>query len=235
MNKDRIKVVVIDDHPIIQDGMSKILNQELDIECIGTASDGNQGFELIKKLLPDIAIVDIAMPGLDGIGLSSRVRNTCPNTKVIIMSAHKYSYYVLTCMKAGVRGYLLKDTTADAIVNAVRMVYQGQCIFDTEVLGTVQHTLSSSSQGGAVTVASDLGERKIEILRLVASGLGNKEIGNLLNISSRTVAGHLSDIFGRLGVDTRTKAILYALKEGIIDINDVKIDMSGIAGESHMD
>lgn len=223
---EKIRVIIIDDHTIVQTGLANILNLESDIDCVATASNGEQGVSLVKDLHPDVAIVDLAMPGLDGIEVAKQIKNTCPNTKILIISAYKYNYYILACMKVGVNGYLLKDTTPDELCNSIRMVYKGKNIFDPEITTKIQKSLSAEKNGPGSSV--NLGDRKLEILRLVAMGLGNREIGNILNISSRTVGGHLSEIFGKLGVDTRTEAILYALKEGLIDINDVSINRDEI-------
>lgn len=234
LKMEKIKVIIVDDHTIVRTGLANLLNLEPDIECIAMAGDGEQGVRLVKELLPDVAIVDLAMPGLDGIEVARQIKDTCPSTKILIISAYKYNYHVLACMKVGVNGYLLKDTTPDELSNAIRVIHGGKSIFDLEITRKIQKSLSAKANdphGGAVT----LGERKLEILRLVAMGLGNREIGHLLSISSRTVGGHLAEIFGKLGVDTRTEAILYALREGMIDINDVSINRTEIESNTHGD
>jgi DNA-binding NarL/FixJ family response regulator len=218
-----IRVIIVDDHAMVRDGLSKLLNLEPDIECVATAGDGEQAVKLTKEFLPDIVIVDLAMPGMSGIEVAEQIKNTRRSTKVLIISAYKYNYQILACMKVGVDGYLLKDTSSDELSNALRMIHAGNTVFNVQVTDRIQKGILAGSIGSnGATI--NLGERKIEVLRLAARGLGNKEIGHILRISTRTVGSHLAEIFKKMGVATRTEAILQALRDGLIDINDVVVD-----------
>ncbi len=210
-----------DDHPIVLDGLSKICEAEEDLECIAKATDGEQAVRLAREMKPDVAIVDIAMPKMNGIEAAEQIKAECPETAVLVISAHKYDYYVLACLRAGVSGYLLKDEPPLQIANAIRMVYSGKGVFDFETTSNLIRDLASdrSKQG---TCSGELCIRELEVLKLAAKGMGNKEIGDKLCISEHTVGSHFVHIFRKLDVKSRTEAILYALKQGWFSIDDIR-------------
>jgi len=216
---EKIKVLVADDHAMFRDGLDRMLNNEEDIECVATAGDGEQAINLAKEFLPDVAIIDVAMPRMNGIEAAKQIKAACPSIAILIVSAYKYRYYILACMKARVSGYLLKDSGRDELVNAIRMIHAGKTVFDHEIASKIQDDLASKQNTGGGTPV--LGNRELEVLSLAATGMGNKEIGHRLNISVYTVSTHLVHIFRKLGVESRTAAILYTLKEGWFNIDDV--------------
>lgn len=217
----KIKVLVADDHILMRDGLCQLLEKEKDIECIAQASNGKEAITLAKEMLPDVVIMDVAMPEVDGIEAAKKIKADCPGIAVLMLSAHKYRYYILACLKAGVDGYLLKDTPRQELAFAIRMVHAGKSVFDLEATNKIIHDLAISE--GGKSAIHGLSSRELEILRLAARGMGNKEIGCELDISSHTVGSHLVNIFRKLGVTSRTEATLYALKEGWFTVGDLNL------------
>lgn len=209
---EKIKVIVIDDHPSFREGLARLLREEKDIEIIATLADGVQALGSARKLKPDVAVVDISMPNMDGIEAARQIRDASPGTRILMISAYKYPSYVLACLKAGAVGYLTKNASLDQIISAIRMIYSGGSVFDLKVTGNI---LSRLASGKALkNQDQELHPRELEVLDLVAQGKGNKEIGTRLSISERTVQTHLVNIFQKLQVNSRTEAIIRALKEG---------------------
>lgn len=217
---EKIRVLVADDHPIVRDGLCQLCEVEEDLECIAKVDDGEQAVRMAKELVPDVAIIDIAMPKMNGIEAAKQIKEDCPTTAVLIISAYKYDYYILACLKAGVDGYMLKDTPPAQIVNAVRMTHAGKGVFDLETTGKLMRGLAASKDEGSLG-SSELCTRELEVLKLAAKGMGNKEIADRLSISEHTAGSHFAHIFRKLGVQSRTEAILYALKQGWFNIDDL--------------
>jgi DNA-binding NarL/FixJ family response regulator len=218
---EKIKVIVIDDHPSFREGLTRLLREEIDIEVIATLEDGNQAVESAKSLHPDVAVMDISMPGLNGIEAAKQIREVSPNTAVLMVSAHNFPSYVLACLRAGAAGYLMKNSSLKKIISAIRMVQIGGSVFDMKVAGKVLHGLTAgkveTSQG------NELHPRELQILELAAKGKGNKEIARELSISDRTVQTHLVNIFRKLQVNSRTEAIIRSLKEGWLTLDDLNV------------
>jgi len=217
---EKIRVLVADDHPIVRDALWHLCEAEEDLECIAKADDGEQAVRLAKDLVPDVAIIDVAMPKVNGIEAAKQIKKDCPTTSVLIISAYKYDYYILACLKAGVDGYMLKDTPPLQIANAIRMVHAGGGVFDLETTGKLIRDLAASKDEGGLG-STELRVRELEVLKLAAKGGGNKEIADKLYISEHTVGSHFVHIFRKLGVQSRTEAILYALKQGWFNIDDL--------------
>lgn len=218
---EKIRVLVADDHPIVRDALGHLCEAEEDLECIAKVDDGEQAVRLTKDLVPDVAIIDVAMPKMNGIEAAKQIKEDSPTTAVLIVSAHKYDYYILACLRAGVDGYMLKDAPPAHIANAIRMVHAGEGVFDLETTGKLIHDLAASKDEGSLG-SSELRTRELEVLKLVAKGMGNKEIADKLCISENTVGSHFAHIFRKLGVQSRTEAILYALKQGWFNIDDLE-------------
>ena len=216
---EKIRVMVIDDHPAFREGLTRLLREETDIEIIATLGDGLQALESAKVMRPDVAIMDISMPGLNGIEAAKQIREVSPNTAVLMVSAFRYPSYVLACLRAGAVGYLLKDASMFKIISSIRMVHAGDSVFDLKVTGKVLFNLASGKAG--MEQDQELHPRELQVLDLAAKGRGNKEIGNQLSISERTVQTHLVNIFRKLQVNSRTEAIIRALKEGWLVLDDL--------------
>jgi NarL family two-component system response regulator LiaR len=216
---EKIRVVVADNHPAFREGLCRLLADEKELEVVGQAGDGEEIVALSQELKPDVAIVDVAMPKLSGIEATKRIKETSPNTAVLIVSAFNYQTYVLASLRAGAAGYLTKDTPIRELVTAVRLAFAGDGIIDRSAANNIIRHLIAGKDGKKGNL--DLYPREIEVLKLAAKGMRNKEIAKELNISERTVQAHLSNIFNKLEVDSRTEAVLQALKEGWLDICDL--------------
>jgi two-component system, NarL family, response regulator LiaR len=195
------------------------LADEKDLEVVGQASDGEEVVRLSQDLKPDVAILDISMPKLNGIEATKLIKEHDPKTAVLIVSAFSYQTYVMASLRAGAAGYLTKDTPTCELLSAVRLAYAGDGVIDRSTANNLIRNLIANKDGNKKHLK--LYPREIEVLKLTARGMRNKEIGKELNISERTVQAHLSNIFAKLEVDSRTEAFLQALKQGVLDMCDL--------------
>ncbi len=214
-----IDIILADDHTLFREGIESLLNREQDIRCMAVAEDGEEAVELAKRLHPTVAVIDIAMPKLNGIQAAKQIKSSCPNTAVLILSAYKCTGYVIESTRAHVDGYVLKSIPRLQLINTIRVIASGGRVFD----GIINDIMSGVSTGRSDEGAgySRLRKREIQVLELVAKGLINKEIGRELSISSRTVDTYFASIFAKLGVQSRTQAALYAVQQHFITIDDV--------------
>ena len=216
----KIKVLIADDHPVFREGLSQLLNQQEDIEVIAEASDGQQTIELVKALQPDVALIDIAMPGVNGIECAKQIKINYPQIAVVMLTAYDYQAYVLACLQLRVAGYLMKSSPVSEIINAIHSAYFGRGIFDLKALDVAMKYWAEPQRDGKMAFGG-LHKRELEVVKLVANGLSNKEIARQLFISERTVQAHLHKIFEKLGVGSRTETVLYCLREGWLTIEDL--------------
>jgi len=217
---EKIKLLIADDHPPFREGLSKLLEEEPDMEVVAKPADGDEAVNLAKQLQPDVAILDVAMPKLNGIEAAKQIKAACPNTAILMISAYGYEPYLLASLQAGATGYLLKSSPLRELISAVRSVHSGQAVFDLKAVGKVLDRLAVN-QGGEVVSRQRLQSRELQVLRLTAKGISNKEIGKELKISDRTVQTHLIRIFRKLGVSSRTEAVLRALREGWLTLDEL--------------
>ncbi len=217
----KIRIVIADDHAVVRQGTRSLLEREEDLEVVGEAGDGEQAVKLIEQLKPDVAIIDISMPKLNGVEVTRQVKPRCPSTAVLILTAYDDDEYVFALLEAGAAGYLLKDVDAREVVGAVRAVYAGESVLHPAIARKVISRLKSpENKPGAEKLATDLSEREMQVLKLAARGLSNRDIANELVISLRTVQGHLGSIFNKLGVGSRTEAIFQAAKRGWLSFEE---------------
>ena len=216
----KIRILVADDHPIFQEGLCRLLRDEKDLEVVARVADGEESVKLSKELMPDVALLDVAMPKINGIEAAKQIKTACPDTAILILSAYDYEAYILASLKVGIAGYLLKDTAHRNVVNAVRSVYAGEAVYDQKTAGKVLQQLATNKDQGGIGFKI-LHEREVEVLKLAAQGLTNREIAERVFISERTVQTHMINIFRKLKVGSRTEAVLYALKKGWLNLNDV--------------
>jgi two-component system, NarL family, response regulator LiaR len=214
-----ISIIVADNHPSFREGLCRLLTDDSDLKIVGQAGDGEEAVQLSRDFKPDVAILDISMPRLNGIEATRLIKQHDPKTAVLIVSAFSYQTYVLSSLRAGAAGYLTKDTPTRELLAAVHLAHAGDSVIDRSLANSMIRHLMFSKDGK--TGQTELYPREIEVLKLVSKGMRNKEIGKELNISERTVQAHLSNIFGKLGVDSRTGAIIQALKQGLLDICDL--------------
>jgi DNA-binding NarL/FixJ family response regulator len=215
---EKIKVLVADNHPIFREGLCRLLEDENDLEAVGRAADGAEAVRLAKDLLPDVAIIDVAMPGINGIEAATQIKAACPGTAILMMSAYRYEPYMLASLRAGAAGYLLKNIPLRDLINAIRLVHAGEGVFDLKAASKILSRVAGDKERRDL---EGLCRRELEVLGLAAKGLGNKEIAAELVISERTVQTHLVNIFRKLRVSSRTAAVFTALKEGWLTLDDL--------------
>lgn len=219
-NTDSIRVVLADDHAVVRKGIREFLEEEGDIEVVGEAADGQEALALAVEHSPDVAVLDIQMPHMNGIEVTRRIKAERPDVRVLVLTAYDDDPYIFAALQAGAGGYVLKSAPPGELIRAVRAVHRGESALDPAVTAKVMKQVASGKPPGAADVVEGLSEREIEVLRLAARGLTNKAIGQELDISDRTVQGHLANIFDKLGVGTRTEAVLLAVKQGWITLDD---------------
>ncbi|MFQ6058530.1 MAG: response regulator [Anaerolineae bacterium] len=213
---EKIRVVLADDHAVVRKGIRDYLEEEPDIEVVGEAADGQETLDLVAEHAPDVAIIDIQMPGVSGVEATHRIKERHPDTKVLILTSYDNDPYIFALLQAGANGYVLKTAGPDDLVRAVRTVYQGGSALDPAVAKKVDRMAKGHLVPTEEATAEPLTAREVEVLRLAAKGLTTQAIGYELGISERTVQGHLANIYGKLGVNTRTEAVLQAVKQGWI-------------------
>ena len=218
----KIRIVIADDHAVVRQGTRSLLEREKDLEVVGEAGDGEEAVKLIEQLRPDVAIVDIAMPKLNGIEVTRRIKPGCPSTAVLILSAYDDDEYVFALLEAGAAGYLLKDVDSREVVEAVRAVHAGESVLHPVIARKViSRLVSPAAKVGEEKPTVGLSEREMEVLKLATKGMSNQDIAKELFISRRTVQGHLTSIFNKLGVGSRTEAIFRAVKRGWLSFEEL--------------
>jgi DNA-binding NarL/FixJ family response regulator len=216
----RIRVVLADDHAVLRSGLRALLEMESDIEVIAEASNGTDAVRLLEGLKPDVALVDLSMPGLNGVEIARQARTLSPATRVVILSAYGDEEYVRDALKAGVAGYLLKRIEMPSLVAAIRLAMAGEVVWDSGCAQTAlrEPAARTSSESAGMQMPH---VREMEVLRLAAAGRANKEIAARLGISQRTVQTHLLNTYRKLGVDNRASAVLRAVRQGWIGLDEV--------------
>jgi NarL family two-component system response regulator LiaR len=218
----KIRVLIADDHAFVREGTRRILEQESDLEVVAEAGDGEQAVRLACEFKPDVALIDVSMPKLDGIEATRQVKALCPSIAVLVLSAYDDDQFVFGLLEAGAAGYLLKNVRGREIIDAIRAVDAGESVLHPAVARKVLNrfaTVSSTAQPKKPLEL--LTGREMEVLKLVTQGSSNKDIAQNLCLSVRTVQGHLANIFAKLRVSSRTEAVVRALREGWVTLNDV--------------
>lgn len=211
-----IRVVLADDHAVVRKGIREFLEESGEIQVVAEAADGYEAVRLTGEHRPQVAVLDIQMPGMTGIEATRQIKAAFPATRVLILTAYDDDPYVFALLRAGADSYILKSAGSDDLVRAVKTTAGGGKVLDPEVAAKVVAQIASGRPGAAREQVEPLSERELEILRLAGKGLTNKAIGVELNISDRTVQGHLANIYGKLQVGSRTEAVTKALRLGWI-------------------
>jgi DNA-binding NarL/FixJ family response regulator len=217
----KIRILIADDHAVVRSGLRSILESEDDIEVVGEAADGHQALEFAQELLPDVILMDINMGDWDGVPATRRVRNSVPSCRVIVLTNYDEDNLVFSSIRAGASGYLLKEVSGNQLTNAIRTVADGFSLIYPSVARRVLDEFGRL-RGGTAPIDddqgySDLTPREREVLKLIASGRANKEIGTELGITERTVKTHISNIFSKLQLTDRTQAALYVHNRGLLE------------------
>jgi len=215
------RVLLADDHALVRQGIRRFLEESGEITVVAEAEDGERALELVAEHQPDLAILDIRMPKLSGVDVARRIRAEHPQVKLLVLTAYDEDPYVFALLKAGVDGYILKTADSTQLIQAVRQIMAGEPALDPGIAKRLMQRVGS----GRVTMRDDEvverpTDRELEVLRLAGKGLTNRAIGQELGISDRTVQGHLARVYGKLQVSTRTEAVLKAVQEGWITVDD---------------
>lgn len=206
-----IRLVLVDDHPIVREGLTTVLEDRPELEVVGGAGTAEEGLELAETLRPDVVLLDLEMPGMGGLDAIARFAQRSPLSQVMIFTAYGTDERVLTAIRAGARGYLLKGAPAEEIARAISAVHAGETYLDPRVAGSLVAEINAPRR-----FAATLTDREREVLRLVADGLPNKGIARRLDISERTVKFHVTSILRKLEVDNRAGAVAVAAQRGIL-------------------
>lgn len=219
---DKIKILIADDHAVVRDGTRQILAQEPDMDVVAEAADGAEAIRLAGATKPNVAIIDIAMPGVDGIEATKQIKALYPSVAVLILSAYDDDQFVFSLLEAGAAGYLLKSVRGRELIDAVRQVHAGESVLHPAIARKVLNRfVPAPGKTAAKKSVEMLSDREIEVLKLATRGLSNQDIADELCLSLRTVQAHLGHIFNKLQVSSRTEAVVRALKEGWVTLEDI--------------
>lgn len=225
---DKIHIMIVDDHPLFRQGLRRVIEREKDLEVVREVADGQEALELAQELVPDVILMDINLPTMNGLQVTRQLKNNQLDTAVIILTAYHDDDQQFQAMKTGANAYYSKDVLPDELIKAIRQVDGGSIIFGDTVLDEPEAAtwlLKQFEQQAAVPNSSEqtfvpLSAREMEILQQIARGLSNKEIGHILGISRQTVKNHMTSILRKLAVNDRTQAAIYALRRGWIRLQD---------------
>ncbi len=210
MDQRSIRVILADDHAVVRQGIRNFLEEDPTIRVVGEANDGDEALALIAREQPDVVLLDIQMPRLNGLDAARRIRQTYPKVRVLMLTAYEDEPYIMAALQAGVSGYLLKTASSEELVRAVHAVADGETALSPAVAKKMVHR--TLGMGSPEQTTEPLSERELEVLKLAAKGMGNRQIAAALAISDRTVQGHLANIYANLQVSTRTEAVLAAVR-----------------------
>jgi DNA-binding NarL/FixJ family response regulator len=210
------RILVVDDQTLFRTGLTSLLAGDPRVEVVGQAADGADALKQAARLKPDVVLMDIKMPGMDGIEATRQILESGSGVKVLILTTFETDSQVIQALKAGASGYVLKDSTAEAIVSSVMSVMLGERVMASAVANRVLEMLTGSTT--PKEFYDGLTSREIEILKLLASGMANKQIAYRLKISEKTVRNHVSNTYEKLGINDRSQAVLYAVKKGLVEV-----------------
>jgi DNA-binding NarL/FixJ family response regulator len=214
----KIKVLLAEDHVLVREGIRRFLEKESDIEVVGEAGDGEQMVALAKKLRPDVIVADVAMPKLSGIEATKQIKEMHLPVAILILSAYDYDQYIFALLEAGAAGYLLKDISGQELVDSIYAISRGDSVLHPTVARKVMQRFRNTTKTHELRSFEFLTDREIEVLKLAAQGKSNREIADELSVSVRTVEAHLGHIFDKLEVNSRTEAVILALKKGWVGL-----------------
>ncbi len=217
-----LRVLVVDDHALVGEGTRRLLELERDMVVVGVARNGIEALELVEREHPGVVLMDIEMPEMDGIEATTRIAADYPEVAVLVLSAYDDDEYVERLVEAGAAGYLLKDVRGDQLIEAIRSVARGDSALHPTIARKVMRSLTPSGHGASGAEVETLSDRELSVLRLAARGLANEAIALQLGISARTAQAHLSNIFGKMHVESRTQAVVEALRRRWIRLEELE-------------
>ena len=218
----KITILIAEDHVVVRESIRQFLEREAKLEVVGEASDGEEAVQMANQLKPDVIIMDISMPKLNGIEATRRIKAQQPSATILILTAYDYEQYIFPLLEAGAAGYLLKDISGRELVSAIETVYKGEAVLHPSVARKVMERMRQTRVESSGGHASDLlTEREIAILKMAAKGMSNSDIADELHLSARTIESHLATIFNKLGVGSRTEAVIKAMKYGWFTLEEL--------------
>lgn len=211
-----IKVMIVDDHTVVRDGLSSMFGRQADFSMVGEAGNGVEAVRIAVEVEPDVILMDLRMPEMNGVEAMRQISDLNPNVKFIVLTTYDSDEYIFDAIEAGAKGYLLKDASREDLFNAVRAIHAGESLIEPRVATKVLNRMAQLSRQSRQPVPDSLSDREIEVLQLMAKGSANKQIAAELTISESTVKTHVANIFQKLDVNHRTEAVTNALQKGII-------------------
>ena len=224
--KDELTVLIADDHPLVREALHQALDVEEDMKVVAEASDGEEAVKLASELKPDVVVMDIVMPKVNGIEATRKIKEIAPDTAILILTAYDDDEYVLGLLDAGAAGYLLKSARGRDLVGAIRAIRAGESVLHPNIIARLlkRATVTAVKEN---TAQGLLSERESEVLRLVALGMSNKEVAEELFLSQRTVKAHLTNVFNKLNVASRSEAIVKGLQWGLVTLENTEDKLRG--------
>jgi DNA-binding NarL/FixJ family response regulator len=217
-----IRVAVVDDQRLFARGLSGLVELLPGVEVVGVAYNGEEAIALCRKEEPDVILIDISMPKMDGISATREIKALLPRAAVIILTGHEEDEHVFEGIKAGAQGYLLKDSEPEDLSRAIHTVYAGDTIIAPDLAQKMLTTFEGGRLGGSAHLAPPLTERELEVIKALAQGMSDRQIARSLGISEKTVRNHTSNIYRKLHIFDRTQAVIYAVREGVIDVEELE-------------
>ncbi len=223
-----IKIILADDHPLMRQALRAVLEKQPDFEIMGEASDGEEAVELAIKLNPNVMIMDISMPKLNGLEATKQIKAKIPSVAVLVLTVHSDSEHILSILHAGASGYLIKSVYGEEVIRSVRAIAGGETVIPTAVSQQIlKYAFQYMDTSSDLEINEKFTSREMDVLRLLAKGMSNRDIASKLGVSLRTIKGHLTDLFSKLNVASRTEAVIVGLRKGILTIDD--IDEKGLS------
>lgn len=217
---EKIRVLIADDHPLLRQGLRQTLELSDELEVVGEAADGKVTVELAAALQPDVILMDITMPGMNGVDASREIKERFPDMGIIILTIHDTEEYLMEAVRVGVNGYVLKDIEPEGLLRAIQACHRGETYLQPTLAGKLMSGVSRREQEGRSQDPFEvLTERELEVLRLMSEGVSNREIGLRLYIAEKTVKNHTTNIFRKMGVSDRTQAVIEAIRRGWVKVS----------------
>lgn len=221
--KTKTRIMLADDHPLLRQALRNVLEKQPDFEVIAEASHGEEAVKLATEMLPDIVIMDISMPILNGLEATKQIKATNPSIAVLVLTVHSDSEHILSILQAGAGGYLTKSVYGDEVIHAVRALVSGETVLSPAVSQQIfKYAFQHGSKPKDLGMGDKLSSRELEVLHLAAKGISNKDIAQRLGLSLRTVKGYLAGLFQKLNVASRTEAVIICLRKGILTLKDLE-------------
>lgn len=216
---EKIKILLVEDHVVVREGIKELIQLEKDMEVVGEASDGKEAVHIVSVLNPDIVLMDIAMPGMNGIEATKQIKKLYPSVGILILTAYDNEEFIIAIIEAKAAGYMLKNAKGQELLNAIRSVYAGDSVLHPAITKKVLKHINPANEKPTSKAKKLLSVRELQVIKLGVQGLVNKEIADKLSLSDRTIQTHWRNIFVKLGVSSRIEAIMYCLKKEWISLD----------------